>query len=70
MSRYLIRRIEETPNIHLHVHTQIEALEGDAKLERVTWDEALTTMVGALLLVSASVACSSNAAKSPTKRTM
>ena len=29
MSRYLIRRIEESPAITLRPHTQIEALEGD-----------------------------------------
>ncbi len=37
MSRYLIRRIEETPNITLRTRMRIEALEGDAHLERVTW---------------------------------
>ena len=37
MSRYLIRRIEETPNITLRTRMRIEALEGDARLERVTW---------------------------------
>ena len=37
MSRYLIRRIEETPNISLRTRCQIVALEGDSKLERVTW---------------------------------
>jgi thioredoxin reductase (NADPH) len=37
MSRYLIRRIEETPNITLHTRTQIIALEGKGRLERVTW---------------------------------
>jgi thioredoxin reductase (NADPH) len=37
MSRYLIRRIEETPNITLRVRTEIEGLEGDTQLERVTW---------------------------------
>ena len=37
MSRYLIRRIEESPNIELHVCTEITALEGDDHLERVTW---------------------------------
>ena len=37
MSRYLIRRIEETPNITLHVHTEIAALSGTEKLESVTW---------------------------------
>jgi thioredoxin reductase (NADPH) len=37
MSRYLIRRIEETPNITLHVNTEITALEGKGRLERVTW---------------------------------
>jgi thioredoxin reductase (NADPH) len=37
MSRYLIRRIEETPNITLHTHTRLVALEGAGALERVTW---------------------------------
>jgi thioredoxin reductase (NADPH) len=36
MSRYLIRRIEETANVTLRTHTQIEAAEGGAHLERVT----------------------------------
>lgn len=37
MSRYLIRRIEETPNIELRTNTEVVALEGDEHLERVTW---------------------------------
>ena len=37
MSEYLIRRIHETPNIELHTRTQIDAVEGTAHLERVTW---------------------------------
>jgi len=37
MSRYLIRRIEETPNIELHTNTEVVALEGNDHLERVTW---------------------------------
>ena len=40
MSRYLIRRIEETPNIELKTHTRIVALEGTDSLERVTWKDA------------------------------
>jgi thioredoxin reductase (NADPH) len=36
MSRYLVRRIEETRNITLHRRTQIVALDGGAHLERVT----------------------------------
>jgi thioredoxin reductase (NADPH) len=35
MSRYLIQRIEETPNIDLRTHTEIETLEGEDRLERV-----------------------------------
>jgi thioredoxin reductase (NADPH) len=35
MSRYLIRRIEETPNIELRTNTQIETVEGTAHLECV-----------------------------------
>jgi thioredoxin reductase (NADPH) len=37
MSRYLIRRIEETPNISLRTRVRLEALEGNGRLERVTW---------------------------------
>jgi thioredoxin reductase (NADPH) len=37
MSRYLIRRIEESPNITLHTHTEIMALHGESGLEKVTW---------------------------------
>ena len=37
MSRYLVRRIEETPNIELHSNTEVLALEGNDHLARVTW---------------------------------
>ena len=37
MSRYLVRRIEETPGIELRTETEIIALEGDDHLERVRW---------------------------------
>ena len=37
MSRYLIRRIEESPNITLHTRTEISALEGNGQLQKVTW---------------------------------
>ena len=37
MSRYLIRRIEQTGNITLLTHTEIVALEGVDHLERITW---------------------------------
>jgi thioredoxin reductase (NADPH) len=37
MSRYLISRIEEIPNIELRCSTEVEALEGDDQLERVMW---------------------------------
>jgi thioredoxin reductase (NADPH) len=40
MSDYLIRRIAESPNVTLHVKTEIVALEGDAQLERVIWRTA------------------------------
>jgi thioredoxin reductase (NADPH) len=35
MSRYLIRRIEEIPNVELLAHTGIAAMEGDGRLEHV-----------------------------------
>jgi thioredoxin reductase (NADPH) len=37
MSRYLIQRIDTTPNVSVHVRTQIEALDGDNGLERMRW---------------------------------
>jgi thioredoxin reductase (NADPH) len=37
MSRYLIQRIEDAPNVTLRSRTQIEALEGNGELERVRW---------------------------------
>ena len=42
MSRYLIRRIEDTPNITLRTRTRIEALQGDTRLESVTWRDDST----------------------------
>src|SRR5436190_11395599 len=35
MSRYLIQRIESTPNVVLRTRTQVDALEGDKGLERI-----------------------------------
>lgn len=40
MSRYLIRRIEENPGITLHTRTQLTALEGNGRLERIGWRRA------------------------------
>ena len=37
MSRYLIRRIEETPNITLHRRTRIVGVAGGEHLEAITW---------------------------------
>jgi thioredoxin reductase (NADPH) len=39
MSRYLIRRIEDTPNITLRRRTRIVGLSGADHLERVTWHD-------------------------------
>jgi thioredoxin reductase (NADPH) len=40
MSRYLIRRIEDTANITLHPHSEIVAIAGGDHLEQVTWKNA------------------------------
>jgi thioredoxin reductase (NADPH) len=37
MSRYLVRRIEQSPEITLHARTELFAFEGDDHLERVRW---------------------------------
>jgi thioredoxin reductase (NADPH) len=42
MSRYLIQRIEENPEIALHRRTEIVGLEGNAHPERVTWHDKAT----------------------------
>ena len=42
MSRYLIERLTENPNIQLHFNTEIVALEGESSLERVTWRDRKT----------------------------
>jgi len=42
MSRYLIRRIEETPAIVLHPYTQVVGLEGSGRLERIRWRDDRT----------------------------
>ena len=45
MSRYLIRRIEQTPTIVLHPHTEIVALEGADHLESVRWRNNQTAQI-------------------------
>jgi thioredoxin reductase (NADPH) len=42
MSRYLIRRIEENPAIVVRTRTEIVALDGDGRLERVRWRDGRT----------------------------
>jgi thioredoxin reductase (NADPH) len=42
MSRYLIRRIEETPNITLRRRHRVVGLEGDTHLERLSWRDDAT----------------------------
>lgn len=46
MSRYLIQRIEDTPNIVLRNHTVVEALEGAQGLERLRWRHLETGETG------------------------
>src|SRR5450432_540004 len=42
MSRYLIQRLTQNPRIELHVNTEITALEGGDRLERVVWRDKKT----------------------------
>jgi thioredoxin reductase (NADPH) len=42
MSRYLISRIEASPQITLRAWTEIEALEGERRLEQIRWRDAKT----------------------------
>jgi thioredoxin reductase (NADPH) len=64
MSRYLIRRIEESPTIDLRTNTEITSLEGTDHLERVQWrnnkTEAVETHnIGALFSMTGAVPNSS-----------
>ncbi|HKC46897.1 MAG TPA: FAD-dependent oxidoreductase [Gemmatimonadales bacterium] len=45
MSRYLIRRIEDHPAIERHFHTEIVGLEGNGRLEGVSWRDKRTDRV-------------------------
>ena len=45
MSRYLIRRIEGSPNIELKTKAEVVGLEGGAHLERVSWRDNATGKV-------------------------
>jgi thioredoxin reductase (NADPH) len=45
MSRYLIRRIEESPTIELRTHSEVISLEGNDYLERVQWRDNKTGSV-------------------------
>jgi thioredoxin reductase (NADPH) len=45
MSRYLIQRIEKTPEITLHTRTEVTTLEGGDHLEHVQWREEQTGAV-------------------------
>ena len=42
MSRYLIQRLTENPNIELHLNTELVALEGEFSLERIAWRDRNT----------------------------
>lgn len=60
MSRYLIRRIEASPNITLHAHAEVTAFAGADRLERVTWrsrlnDQTETRDIGHVFLMTGAV---------------
>jgi thioredoxin reductase (NADPH) len=61
MSQYLIRRIDDTPNITLHVRTEITELEGQDQLSRVTWktvgEDAETHDIGHVFLMMGALPC-------------
>jgi thioredoxin reductase (NADPH) len=42
MSKYLIRRIEQSPAVEVHASTEITSLEGDRHLESVRWRNNVT----------------------------
>jgi thioredoxin reductase (NADPH) len=62
MSQYLIRRIQEIPNITLRVLTEITAMAGGDQLERVTWKSgpgnvAETHEIGHIFLMTGALPC-------------
>jgi thioredoxin reductase (NADPH) len=64
MSQYLIRRIEDTPNIDLRVSTEITALEGEEQLARVIWRSGPDNLtethdIGHVFLMTGALPCTS-----------
>jgi thioredoxin reductase (NADPH) len=61
MSQYLIRRIDDTPNITLHLRTEITALAGQEQLTHVTWqtagEQAETHDIGHVFLMMGALPC-------------
>jgi thioredoxin reductase (NADPH) len=62
MSKYLIRRIAESPNITLRTHTEIVALEGTDHLERVSLKsaecaEVVTHDIGHVFFMTGAAPC-------------
>ncbi|HEY0747843.1 MAG TPA: FAD-dependent oxidoreductase [Steroidobacteraceae bacterium] len=61
MSQYLIRRIEDTKNISLHVRTEVTALLGQDHLTQVTWKtasgEVQTQDIGHVFLMTGALPC-------------
>jgi thioredoxin reductase (NADPH) len=62
MSQYLVRRIQDLPNITLHMQTEITALEGQEQLTRVTWktapgDVPETHDIGHVFLMTGALPC-------------
>lgn len=60
MSRYLIRRIEDNPNITLLTHTEVQSLQGENCLESVTWrnsktGDSETKPIGHLFLMTGAI---------------
>ncbi len=58
MSKYLIRRIEQSRNVSLHTRTELVELEGDSRLERTVWrsgSERQTRDIGHVFLMTGAV---------------
>jgi thioredoxin reductase (NADPH) len=64
MSRYLIRRIEESPNIELLTNTEVISLDGNDQLEQIEWrnnqtGKTQTCTIGALFSMTGAIPNSS-----------
>lgn len=68
MSRYLIQRIEDAANVVLRARTEIEALEGTDRLERIRWRQLSSSSTGRCASCEAQSTCNPYASPALSRR--